>query len=68
VQVAVRECGFIYELLLAFRGVTGVGVLLNTSFNGRGEPIVETPEDALMAFVAMNIKYLYLQGMLLQKR
>ncbi len=68
VQVAVRECGFIYELLLAFRALTGVGVLLNTSFNGRGEPIVETPADALRGFVALNLGYLYLQGMVLRKR
>lgn len=67
VQVAVRECGFIYNLLLAFRAVTGVGVLLNTSFNGQGEPIVETPEDAFEAFAAMDLDYLYLQGALLEK-
>jgi carbamoyltransferase len=68
VQVAVEECGFIYRLLLAFRALTGIGVLLNTSFNGRGEPIVETPADALKAFATMNLGYLYLQGMVLRKR
>src|SRR5579871_4947492 len=62
VQVAVAECGFIYRLLEAFRDLTGVGVLLNTSFNGRGEPIVETPDHALDAFAAMPIDLLYLQG------
>jgi len=64
VQVAVPECGFIYRLLEAFREETGVGVLLNTSFNGRGEPIVETPTQALDAFTAMPIDLLYLQGIL----
>lgn len=68
VQVAVEECGFIYRLLLAFRELTGIGVLLNTSFNGRGEPIVETPADALRAFAAMRFGYLYLQGQVLRQR
>jgi carbamoyltransferase len=68
VQIAVPECGFIYELLLAFRALTGFGVLLNTSFNGRGEPIVETPADALAGFAAMKFEYLYLQGNLLRWR
>jgi len=68
VQVAVAECGFIYRLLEAFREATGVGVLLNTSFNGRGEPIVETPEHALDAFAAMPIDLLYLQGIVVGRR
>jgi carbamoyltransferase len=38
---------------------------VNTSFNGRGEPIVETPHEAIRAFLAMKIDYLYLQGYVL---
>ena len=68
VQVAVAQCGFIYRLLEAFREATGVGVLLNTSFNGRGEPIVETPAHALDAFAAMAIDLLYLQGTVVGRR
>ena len=68
VQVAVAECGFVYRLLEAFRDATGVGVLLNTSFNGRGEPIVETPAHALDAFAAMPIDLLYLQGIVVGRR
>lgn len=37
----------LYDLLKLFRARTGIGVLLNTSFNGRDEPIVESAEDAL---------------------
>ena len=37
----------LYRLLKAFDAITGVPVLVNTSFNVKGEPIVETPEDAI---------------------
>ncbi|RLI98190.1 MAG: hypothetical protein DRO99_01365 [Candidatus Aenigmatarchaeota archaeon] len=38
------------ELIDEFRRITGISVLLNTSFNMRNEPIVETPEDAMRCF------------------
>ena len=48
VQTVTRAAnGRFYELVRKFGGATGVPVLLNTSFNVMGEPIVETPEDAL---------------------
>lgn len=48
VQTVTREAnGRFYELVRKFGEATGVPVLLNTSFNVMGEPIVETPEDAL---------------------
>jgi carbamoyltransferase len=68
VQVATAECGFIYHLLEAFREVTGTAVLLNTSFNGRGEPIIETPKQAVDAFASMQLDYLYLQGLLVKRK
>jgi carbamoyltransferase len=40
--------------------MTGVPLLLNTSFNLAGEPIVETPEDAIEAIKESTIHYLYL--------
>jgi carbamoyltransferase len=39
--------GPIYDLIQRFYGLTGVPMLLNTSLNGGGEPLVETPEDAI---------------------
>lgn len=66
VQVAVPEIGFVHDLLEAFRALTGVGVLVNTSFNRRNEPIVETPADAIEAFAAMRLDYLYLQGVIVK--
>ncbi len=59
-QTVTREDGRLYELLKAFEKETGVPVLLNTSFNGAGEPIVETPEDALRFFLSGKLDVLYL--------
>ena len=47
-----RNDPFLYALLKAFENTTGVGVLLNTSFNGKGEPIVETLREAVNCFKA----------------
>jgi len=49
-------------MLEAFDRLTGLPLVLNTSFNIRGEPIVETPGDALDCFLASNVDVLYLQG------
>lgn len=56
-----------YELIRSFQRITGVPVLLNTSFNDSGEPIVETPLQALRTFSRTKIDYLYLQGWLVSK-
>jgi carbamoyltransferase len=53
---------FLIELLRAFEGQTGLGILVNTSFNRRGEPIVESPADAIDAFLGMNLDGLFLDG------
>lgn len=49
-------------LIEEFYRLTGLPLVLNTSFNIRGEPIVETPADALECFLASNFDVLYLQG------
>ena len=48
------------RLIECFRARTGVPLVLNTSLNIRGEPIVETPEDALGCFLSSNLDVLYL--------
>jgi len=58
----------LYHLLEAFDAVTGVPVLLNTSFNVKGEPIVETPEDAINCFLSTGMDYLVLHDMLIAKK
>jgi carbamoyltransferase len=56
-----------YKLLKAFEAKTGCGVLVNTSFNVRGEPIVCTPEDAYRCFMRTNIDVLVLENCVLDK-
>lgn len=51
-----------YRLIKAFYLLTGVPVVLNTSFNLAGKPIVETPEDAIDCFLKMSLDGLYLDG------
>ncbi|MEQ1946418.1 MAG: carbamoyltransferase [Bryobacteraceae bacterium] len=56
-----------YDLIAAFGRRTGCPVLVNTSFNVRGEPIVCTPEDAVRCFMRTNIDVLVLGEYLVEK-
>jgi carbamoyltransferase len=56
-----------YQLLRAFQATTGCGVLVNTSFNVRGEPIVCTPEDAYRCFMRTEMDVLVLENCVLNK-
>jgi carbamoyltransferase len=56
-----------YDLLKHFAAHTGVPVLLNTSFNVRGEPIVNTPADAVRCFFATGMDYLVIGPFLVGK-
>ena len=56
-----------YDLLEAFDQQTGCPVLINTSFNVRGEPIVCTPEDAYLCFMRTNMDPLVLGNQILHK-
>lgn len=56
-----------YALLRKFGEKYGCPVLINTSFNVRGEPIVCTPEDAYRCFMRTNMDYLVLGNFLLEK-
>jgi carbamoyltransferase len=56
-----------YHLLRAFADRTGCAVLVNTSFNVRGEPIVCTPEDAYRCFMRTEMDALVIEGCLLAK-
>jgi len=56
-----------YDLIQAFYLLTGCPVVVNTSFNVRGEPIVCTPEDAYRCFVRTEMDYLVLENFLLDK-
>ncbi|HEX4572373.1 MAG TPA: carbamoyltransferase [Dongiaceae bacterium] len=68
VQTVHRETNPRYHALLsAFKGLTGCGVLVNTSFNVRGEPIVCTPEDAFRCFMGSEIEVLTVGNCYLKK-
>ena len=56
-----------YHLLKAFEAKTGCGVIVNTSFNVRGEPIVCTPEEAYRCFMRTEIDTLVLGNCVLDK-
>ena len=56
-----------YNLLVEFNNITNIPVLLNTSFNCGGEPIVETPKDALIMFCNTPMDYLILNDYIIWK-
>ena len=56
-----------HALLDRFKALTGHGILVNTSFNVRGEPIVRTPEDAYRCFVNTEMDYLVIENFLLKR-
>ena len=57
-----------YELIKEFKKISGIGVLLNTSFNLHGEPIVFQPKDAVRSFLKSGLKYLYMGDYLIKKK
>lgn len=62
IQTVDETTGRIHDLLHAYQDSTGVPVLMNTSLNGPGEPVVETPAEALAFFERSGIDVLYVQG------
>jgi carbamoyltransferase len=62
VQTVGSECGRFRKVLEAFDARTGVPVVMNTSFNGPGEPIVETPEQAVAFLTSSAIDAVYVDG------
>jgi carbamoyltransferase len=65
--VDAKRHGRFYRLLKSFESLTGCPVLINTSFNIRGEPIVCAPEEAYRCFLATNIDVLVLERFVLHK-
>jgi carbamoyltransferase len=57
-----------HKLISAFKELTGCGVLVNTSFNVRGEPIVSTPADAYRCFMNTEMDYLVIGNLLFDKK
>jgi len=57
----------LHALLSSFKAISGYGMLVNTSFNVRGEPIVRTPEDAYRCFMRTEMDVLVLENYILMK-
>lgn len=57
-----------YELIQEFKKQTGYGVIVNTSFNVRGEPIICTPEDAYRCFMRTEMDYLVVGNFIFAKK
>jgi carbamoyltransferase len=68
VQTVRREAnGLYYDIIKAFEKRTGCPVIVNTSFNVRGEPIVGAPEDAYRCFMRTDMDVLVLENFILEK-
>ena len=68
IQTVTRDTNPLYwEIIEAFRKRTGCPVIVNTSFNVRGEPIVCTPEDSYRCFMKTEMDYLVLETFVLSK-
>lgn len=57
-----------WNLLNSFKKITGYSVLVNTSFNVRGEPIVNTPEDSYRCFMRTDMDFLVMENYIFDKR
>jgi carbamoyltransferase len=69
IQTVRRETNpFYYDIIEAFYRLTSCPVVVNTSFNVRGEPIVCTPEDAYRCFMRTNLDVLVLENYVLEKQ
>lgn len=67
IQTATKEDGFIYELVSNFGKLTGTEILINTSFNVKGKPIVNNLKDAFELLETTAIDGLFIDGLLFQK-
>lgn len=67
-QTVTREANPPYfRLISEFKEITGVPIILNTSFNDHGEPIVNTPKECIKDFFAMGLDILYMDGRIVEK-
>ena len=67
IQTVTKENGIYYELIKRFKKKTGCPVIINTSFNVRGEPPVNTPLDAYKCFMSTDLDVLIIGNCLLEK-
>jgi carbamoyltransferase len=59
IQTVTKKDGHIYELLSAMKNITGHGILLNTSFNLAGKPLIEEPQEAIEVLSTSHLNYVW---------
>jgi carbamoyltransferase len=67
IQTVTKDNGIYYDLIKKFKEKTGCPVIVNTSFNIRGEPPVNTPEDAFKCFMTTDLDILVIGNCILEK-
>ena len=67
VQTVSKKNGIYYDLIKNFKDKTGCPIIVNTSFNVRGEPPVNTPIDAYKCFMSTDLDILILENCVLEK-
>ncbi|HOO55353.1 MAG TPA: carbamoyltransferase C-terminal domain-containing protein [bacterium] len=68
IQTVEENDGSFYKVVKEFEKITGVPILLNTSFNRRGEPLVESPADAAGCFIGTDLDFLVMGDYLVVKK
>ena len=68
VQTVTEETGGLFLILKKLKEISGSSVVLNTSFNGPKEPIVEKPEEAIKFLVTTKLDVLYLNGIKITRK
>jgi carbamoyltransferase len=68
IQSVSADCGAYHSMIASFGRISGVPVVLNTSFNGPDEPIVDTPEEAVALLLNNRIDVLYIEGFRVARR
>ena len=67
-SLSAQACPDLHKVLKSFARLTGIPILVNTSLNVAGEPLVETPEDALRTFLLSELDSCVLNGFLVRKK
>jgi carbamoyltransferase len=67
VQTVCAEDGQFHEILVYLKEMTGIPVMMNTSFNGPGEPIVDLPEHAILFFLDSGLDAIFINGIKIKK-
>jgi len=68
IQTVSKNLGLFRQVLEDFHKYTGTPIVLNTSFNGPGEPIVDRPKEAIDLFLKTDLDVLYLSGLRIRKK